>query len=163
MTTAPRSSKSLLPAILATGLLTGTLDAVGAIINYCIPVVRNPIRIFQYIASGAMGTEAAFTGGWLSAAAGIFLHYVIATFWTALFYWNYPLIKRFLPSKVVAGILYGPVIWFVMNLAVLPLSRVQRGPMQVSSVLIGMAILILAVGLPVSWRASGYLRSVESK
>ena len=55
--------------ILATGLLAGTLDAVAAIVNYTINGGKLPSKIFQYIASGAVGPQA-FTGG----ASVLFFH-----------------------------------------------------------------------------------------
>ena len=55
-------TKSLFTTILNTGLLVGTFDAIAAVIQYIIPTIRNPVRIFEYIASGVFGMDA-FSGG----------------------------------------------------------------------------------------------------
>ncbi len=51
-------SRNLFLAVLWTSLLAGTLDAIGAIINYLVVYGKNPVRIFYYIASGVFGKEA---------------------------------------------------------------------------------------------------------
>ncbi|MEO6219460.1 MAG: hypothetical protein ABIO81_03460 [Ginsengibacter sp.] len=62
---------------MATGLLAGTLDAIAAMINYTINGGKLPSRIFQYIASGAVGTQA-FKGGKGMIILGTIFHYIIA-------------------------------------------------------------------------------------
>ena len=115
-------SKSLVRIILWSGLLVGTLDAVAAIINYCIPTVRNPVRIFQYIASGVFGMNA-FSDGMLMPILGLIFHYFISTFWTLLFFLLYPKINWLGKSWIISGLGYGVFVWLAMNLVVLKLRR----------------------------------------
>ena len=148
-------TKSLFISILVTGLLVGTLDAAAAVIQFIIPTVRNPVRIFEYIASGVFGMDA-FSGGATMAVAGLFFHYFIATAWTSVFFTVYPRIPWLAKNKVAGGLLYGVFIWLLMNLVILPLSNVPHIPIHITGAAIGMLILMLVVGLPISLRANKY-------
>jgi hypothetical protein len=153
----PSQKANRLAAILITGLLVGTLDITAAIIHFIIPTYRNPILIFQYIASGMISREAAFAGGLGTAALGLAAHYFIATCWTALYYFAYPTVSRAIPNKVWAGLSYGVVVWLVMNLVVLPSFLITAYPLKLTtSSIIGVLILMVAVGLPVSFRATRF-------
>ena len=58
---------------------------------------------------------------------------------------------RFLQKNVVlTGVLYGLFVWFVMNRIVLPLSNTPPLPFTVRGALISSAILIVAIGMPLS-------------
>src|SRR5258708_39219255 len=101
MTPPSNHSRSLLLTILLTGLLVGTLDAIAAVIQFIIPTWRNPVRIFEYIASGVFGTNT-FSGGPIMAVTGLLFHYFIAIAWTSLFFTLYPRI-RWLAKNTVAS------------------------------------------------------------
>ena len=51
------------------------------------------------------------------------------------------------------AILYGIFIWIVMNLIVVPLSRVPHRTVTLSNVVINLIILIVCVGIPLSFIA----------
>ncbi len=155
MTPPSSHPRSLLLTILLTGLLVGTLDAAAAVIQFIIPTWRNPVRIFEYIASGVFGTNA-FSGGPVMAVIGLLFHYFIATAWTSLFFTLYPRIRWLAKNTVAGGLVYGVFMWLMMNLVILPLSNVPHFPIRVSGAVIGMAILMLVVGLPVSFMANRY-------
>src|SRR5258708_337910 len=71
--------------ILISGLIAGTLDAAAAILLFAKPVnLHNTSRIFRYIASGLFGRQAYATGPFFP-IAGLALHYLIATIWSALY------------------------------------------------------------------------------
>jgi uncharacterized membrane protein YagU involved in acid resistance len=146
---------SLFMAILLTGLLAGTLDITAAIIQFCIPTPRNPVRIFEFIASGVFGTSA-FSTGPVMAFLGLVFHYFIAIAWTSVFFTLYPRIPWLAHNKVLGGLLYGIIVWLMMNLVILPLSNVPHFPIRFPQALIGVAILMIAIGLPISLRASKY-------
>src|SRR3979490_753507 len=152
MTPPSNHPRSLLITILLTGLLVGTLDAAAAVVQFIIPTWRNPIRIFEYIASGVFGMNA-FSGGSIMAVIGLLFHYFIATAWTSLFFTLYPRIPWLAKNRVAGGVLYGVFIWLMMNLVILPLSNVPHFPIRIEGAMIGMVILMLVVGLPVSLRA----------
>jgi uncharacterized membrane protein YagU involved in acid resistance len=145
-----------LKTIIKTGLLAGTLDGLAAALLYSIPSGKDPLNVYRFIASGVFGKEA-FQGGVIMAMLGILFHYVIATGWTVLFFAAYPRIELLSKSKIATGIFYGIFVWIMMNLVVVPLSSVSmKGSRELSSIIIGMAVLIFCIGLPISWMASRY-------
>ena len=138
-----------LKAILFAGLLAGILDITAAcIINYSI----GPVRVFQSVASGVMGRASA-EGGMLSAALGLFLHFVIAFIWTVIFYVVSRKIRFLTNQAIVSGVFYGILVYWFMQLAVLPLSafpyKKQLIP-EPNAYLVGMIVHILCIGLPIA-------------
>jgi hypothetical protein len=107
-------------AIVWGGLLAGTGDLVFALSYYGIK-----LRVFQGVAAGLIGREAAFGGGPATFALGVLLHYAIALIWAALFCavaWRLPALLR---NATAAGLAYGFVVYFGMNHVVLPLSALH--------------------------------------
>ncbi len=145
-------SKAAFMTIIGTGLVAGVLDGVAAELLYFISGGKNPSIVFQYIASGIFGKEA-FSGGSLMVVWGIALHLLIASSWTLIYFFVYPWLPMLSRKKILAGILYGPTIWLVMNLVVLPLSHVRHQPFDYMRALTGIVVLMAAVGLPVSLSA----------
>ena len=92
---------------------------------------------------------AARTGGLKTAALGVFLHYFIA-FGIVLTYFLVSRRVRLLTRHpVICGLLYGIVAYAVMNLVVLPLSKVGGPSMPALPVLAnGLLIHMFGVGLP---------------
>jgi hypothetical protein len=45
---------------------------------------------------------------------------------------------------------YGIVVWFVMNMIVLPLSNVRQGPFNLFQAIVGAVILMFCIGLPIA-------------
>lgn len=130
-------------------LLAGTLDIAAAILYYVGPSRARAERLLQGIASGALG-RSAFEGGAATAALGLVLHYTIALIWTMLFLMASRKLGAMRRHLVLIGVAYGIVVWFVMNLVVLPLSRVSRAPFQPRAAAIAGLILICCIGLPIS-------------
>jgi hypothetical protein len=145
--------------VLWIGFLTGTLDALGAIIwNYKIKAAI----IFKFIASGAFG-KAAFSGGTDMVLWGVFFHYIIAYSFTAIFFLMYPSFISVIKNKYLIGILFAIITWLITNLLVVPLSRIGWRPMGFSGIIIGVVILIFAIGLPVALIADKLYSSLGSK
>jgi hypothetical protein len=141
--------KDIWKPVLFTGLLAGTLDALGPILVNKI----NPAVMFKYIASGAFGAERAFAGGTDMVILGVLFHYFIAYAWTILFFVLYPVILLARKNRLITGVLYGIFVWIIMNKVVIPLSQIQQGPFNIQGALTGAAILIVAIGLPISFLA----------
>ena len=135
------------------GLIAGTLDGLGAIIVY----QADPVRLFQTIASGAFG-PAAREGGISMALTGVAFHYLIATSWSFLMFLIYPRLMGLLKNKLVTGVLYGAFVWCVMNLVVIPLSQIGPRPFVLMPALIGMAILVVCIGIPLVFLADRHFR-----
>jgi hypothetical protein len=134
--------------VITAGLLAGTLDAIAAMALTYFVHGRNPQGVFKYIASGAFGKEA-FSGGWDMVLFGLIFHFLIAMAWALFFFLLYPKIQVLSRNTFATGMVYGIVIWVVMNLAVLPLSNVPPGSIGLSAAITGMVILMVAVGLPI--------------
>ncbi|MBK7873553.1 MAG: hypothetical protein IPJ74_24260 [Saprospiraceae bacterium] len=150
--TAKQSSKiwNLFVHILKAGLVAGVLDILAAFANAYLASGTSPERVLKFIASGMYG-RAAFIGGAEMAALGLLFHFLIATFWAALFFLTYPILCRISKNKIINGISYGILIWLVMNLVVLPFTNTPKGEFNLVPAIIGASILILFVGLPLSF------------
>lgn len=145
-----------LKTILLTGLVAGTLDILAAFANAYLSNAVSPIRVLQFIASGLLGKNA-FEGGLTTAGLGLLLHFIIAFSWTILFFFLYPKIKQILTNPIITGLVYGLIIWLIMNLAVLPMSNINKQPFSLNwQTFIGIGILMLFVGLPISIMVNRY-------
>jgi hypothetical protein len=115
-------SRLLLRAWFATALVDGLFASALSVFAYHSTVTR----LWQGVASTVLG-PAAFEGGAHTALLGIVMHVGVAFAWSALFVAlvaRSPRLRRALtfPTGVVAvAALYGPFIWLVMSLAVIPL------------------------------------------
>jgi hypothetical protein len=116
---------------------------------------RSPLIVFQYIASGILG-DAAFSGGMASVILGIACHFFIALTWSAVFFFLQPATCRFIKGTAGKSILYGVIIWIIMNLVVRPLSAVDQGPFTATKIFTGAGILIVAAGLPMAFLFDRY-------
>lgn len=157
-----QTKNSLFPTILRTGLLVGTLDITAAFINSYVRSGVYPSTVLKFIASGVLGQDA-FSGGVLTALLGLFFHYFIAFSWTILFFVVYPKIKLSSRYKILVGLSYGVIVWIVMNIIVLPLSRVPRIPFHLSQFILGVIFLMLLIGLPISLIFHSYYRRINNE
>jgi hypothetical protein len=144
--------------ILQAGLIAGTLDILSAFIYYYIKSGKtNFLVIFKFIASGIFG-KAAGDGGTDMILAGFILHYAIAFSFTVFFFWLYPKVNVMSKNRIVTGVVYGLFVWALMNLVVVPLSNTVHRPFKIEGVLINMGILIVCIGLPLSFIANAFFR-----
>jgi hypothetical protein len=149
----PSTRLSLSRAILVGTVVVGTIDALDAIVFFGLRGAA-PMRIFQGIAAGAIGRDAARAGGWGTASLGIFFHYVVA-FGIAT---TYVLASRVVPvlarRPLVCGPIFGIGAYFFMNLVVIPLSRIGPQPFTTGPFINGILIHAIGIGLPVALIAS---------
>jgi hypothetical protein len=135
--------------ILSAWLVAGTLDLTTAVTYYPLTGTVTAKQILQGIASGVLGAEA-FRGGTATAVLGIALHYGIALIWTLIFYAAARRVEMLTRRPFIVGPLYGSFVWLVMNLVVLPLSRVAHRPLRLQPSMIGAVILMVCIGLPIA-------------
>lgn len=136
--------------ILKAGLIAGLLDILAALLVYGVLLSRAPVRaILQSVASGVYGSKA-FAGGWNMAMQGLLFHFLIAVAWAGIFYLLIQLIPVLRRQWVGAGVLFGILIWLVMNFLILPASQVIQSPVTVQGAVVGMLILVVCVGIPVA-------------
>jgi len=139
-----------LRTILFAGLTAGFLDGAVSVINYLISTNgKNPVKIFNFIASGVFGKKA-FTGGWAMAGWGLLFHFIIACLFAAFFYLLYHRIKYLSKNIIISGVVYGIFVWLVMNRVVVPLSNTPTLPFVVYKAIISVLILIFFVGIPIA-------------
>ena len=152
------NNRSAFPTIILAALLAGLLDLVAAIIVYSIFLDKtSALRILQSVASGVFG-KAAYTGGITMAVYGVLFHFLISLIFTVLYFYSYPKLTFLQRDRVFSGIVFGIFIWLIMNLIVLPLAFKGLFPSDVQSSLIGISILIVAIGIPVSLITHYYYR-----
>ena len=139
-----------LMTILWIGLIAGTLDIADNLIFNQFRGI-SPVRVFQYIASGLIGMKS-FQLGLASVALGVLIHYTIALFWTGVFYTASRKFSILVRRPVICGLLYGVVVYLVMNFVILPLSRVPPRPAAVTlpSRINAVLALLLFIGLTIS-------------
>ena len=161
MQTSPKtySNKLLFQRILLAGVVAGALDAVAAIIDYYVETGKNPVIIFVYIASGVFGKQA-FSGSQSIAIFGVLFHFLIAIIFSAFYFWIYPVVQFLHSNKVISAVIYGIFVWLVMNLLVVPLSITHTWTFKLMNVFKAVAILIVCVGIPVSFTATSFYRKI---
>jgi len=141
-----KSSKTILWG----GLIAGTLDISGACVVWWLRASVPPERVLQSVASGLLGV-AAYTGGAKTAVLGLALHFLIATIWTVVFYLASRRLRFLIAQPIVWGLVYGIVVYAFMDFVVLPLSQFpQRGTPTLTGRLIGLAIIMFCIGLPIA-------------
>src|SRR5262245_5996412 len=148
-------------AILYGGLAVGVLDGMAAVI-LSIVYGRGPKIMFQGIASGLLG-RASSEGGWATALLGVSLHFLIAFIWTAIYYGASLILPALIRRALICGPIYGVVVYFAMQIIVLPLSAIRKGPFSFApplQTLQGIIVHILCVGLPIALSAR---RSAKTK
>jgi len=133
------------------GLLGGTGDLVFALVFY-----GWKLRIFQSVAAGLIGRTAAFDGGMPTFLLGVGLHYLIAFIWAALFLATARRLVMLVRHAVAAGLLYGLVIYYGMNLVVLPLSALHAKAWPPPFAGWPVAMHMLVIGLPIALSVRSY-------
>jgi len=147
--------------ILLAGLLAGTLDAAAAIINYYVATGKNPVIIFEYIASGVFGKRA-YSGMQSYALFGLLFHFLIAIIFAAFYFWLYPKIKFLQNNRLASAVLYGIFVWLVMNLLIVPLTITHTWTFNIAKALLAVLILVVCVGIPVSFTAASFYKKARN-
>lgn len=155
-------ARNIATLILKTGFIAGTLDILAALSSYYISTGKNPVNVLRFITSGLLG-KAAFTGGAVMALLGLLLHFLIAFIFTIFFFWLYPKLKLVAVNRFVTAVVYGILVWVIMNGIVLPLSNTPPLAFQWPEAIKGALILIVMVGMPLSQMAYRYYYSDEKK
>ena len=146
-TDGPTPSHALTPAraLLYGALAVGTIDFLYATI-FLVVRGRPWYRAWQGVASAVLGPDS-FAGGYRSALLGVVLHFTVATCIVGV----YLLGSRWLPilrrRTLLWGLAYGLIAFFVMNLVVVPMTRIGRQPLVWSAFNVGGLLLhILLLG-----------------
>jgi hypothetical protein len=154
--------KSILQTILRAGIIAGALDIAAAIIDFYIATGKGPVRIFVYIASGIFGEQNGLSTQSM-VIFGVLFHFLIAIIFSAFYFWIYTAIQFLHRNRLINAFLYGIFIWLVMNLLVVPLSITHTWTFQSMKVLKAVIILIVCVGVPITFMASFFYRKKSEK
>ena len=148
----------LVRAALLTGVIDGLFSSILSVAFYNSTVAR----LFQGVASTLLGPDA-LTGGTRTALIGVLMHFGVAFGWSAVFLL---LVMRWRPIRdalasplgvfKVAAV-YGPFIWLVMSLAVIPL-LLHRPPTFNIRWWIQLIGHFPFVGLPIVWGTADFKR-----
>jgi hypothetical protein len=137
------------------GLVVGAVDFLDAVVFFGLRHGTTPIRIGQSIAAGVEG-RAAFSGGLVSAALGVLLHFFIAFAIVFVYYFASRAIPALVAHPIVCGAIYGVGAYCVMNYVVIPLSatggRLAIAPWPILAN--GVSIHIFGIGIPAALFAS---------
>jgi hypothetical protein len=121
-------NKGQAPSVFSTifwaGIFAGTLDGIAAALFFHVKLGLNTGQVMQFVASALLG-EASFKGGYLTVFFGAVFHYLIAFVISAFYFYAYPAISALRKWPAVFGLLYGFGVWLVINLLVLPLTRMS--------------------------------------
>jgi hypothetical protein len=127
-----RDCRERLLSIARAGTLTALTDGVFSSCLSVFAYQSTVTRLFQGVAAVPLGSQA-FTGGMATAILGVAMHVGVAFAWAAFFQmvvlrsgWVSKVLKSRYGVVNVAAV-YGPFVWLVMSLVVIPLF-VHRAP-----------------------------------
>jgi hypothetical protein len=133
--------------LLVGGAVVGTLDIAFAIGFWLIARDVPPLRILQSVAAGLLGQDA-FRGGAATAVLGLALHYVIATSMVVAYYLVGRRVRVLFDRAVPLGLLYGLLLYAIMNYVVVPLSAAGPSRFYAPWVISSVIVHAVAIGLP---------------
>lgn len=132
------------------GLAIAILDGLFAFTFYGLILGVKPLRIFQSVAAGLLGSSS-FSGGVKTFLLGLLLHFIVATCIATVYYLASSKLQVLINYAVPSGLIYGMIAYLVMKFVVTPLSAIGRRPVPRLSIflteILGHAFL---VGLPVA-------------
>jgi hypothetical protein len=113
----------ILSAIFLGGLIAGTID-IGAA---SLISGRSPAFIMQAIAGGLLG-KASFGGGIATVILGAVLQELMGVLIAAIYVVALKCLRGLLRRWISSGLVYGVIVFFVMNYVVVPLSAWKAAP-----------------------------------
>jgi hypothetical protein len=134
--------------ILVAGTACGVLDISAALVVYGSFGLK-PLRLLQGVGAGVLG-RGAYDGGIPTAFFGLLCHFAVAFCAATVFYAASRRLRFLTEHAVLAGVAYGIAVYFFMSRVVVPLSRATAFVFSAKMMLIGIAIHILCVGLPIA-------------
>ena len=155
--------RTIANAIVIGGLAGGMADFLYANIFYFAMFNLTPIRLWQNVAMGVLGKDAA-NSGIAASLLGVVCHFSIAQVMAACFVLVSRKLQVIARYPLAFGPLYGVFLYYAMSGIVLPyLSRVPGPPdmshfpmvgKNIYSFVGGLLIHAFGVGLPIAWFAS---------
>jgi len=145
----------LKPIAVAT-LIAGTLDILSAVV-FSIMAGSTPIHMLQSVASGPFGDVALSSTSY--AVAGLLVHFAIMACMVIAYMAAAAKWRLLTDRPILAGALYGILLWLVMYWVVLPLRFHAPHPGQLVPIAKQLFSHVILVGIPIGLVARRYLRS----
>ena len=152
--------------VLRAGFVTGIIDGLFSSVLVAVFYGSTVTRLFQGVAATLLGKRA-FEGGTSTALIGVLMHFGVAFAWSiifALLLTKSAWLRRVLDSPfgvIKIAAVYGPLIWMVMSLIVIPL-LVRRPPTISLRWWIQFFGHIVFVGLPIVALIGGRSRTTTT-
>ena len=142
-------------------LIVGVIAAVVEMV-FVLPIQATlgatPVKVFQSIASGALG-KAAFAGGLATAGLGVGIHVLVSVVAAGLFVFAADQWGALIRRPFTSGIFYGAIVYVVMNFVVIPLSAIGFSfPKSADLFALSFSVHLFAFGLPIALVARRMLR-----
>ncbi len=130
--------------------MAGVLDGLDAALVITALNGVSAVRVFQFIASGLIGTRS-FRGGMATAALGVLLHFTIAIGAAATFYFASLRLQLLLRKPLLWGPLYGLAVFLFMHYLVVPSSATpKQGSTTAADYLNLIFSHVFFVGIPIA-------------
>ncbi|HET8648998.1 MAG TPA: hypothetical protein VFL95_03070 [Gemmatimonadales bacterium] len=140
-----------LPVVVG-GVIAGALDISYACLFWALKADVGPQRIFQSVASGLLG-RSSFTGGAATAVLGLALHFLIAISMSVVYYLVARRWELLWKRPLLAGALYGLLLYAIMNYVVLPLSQAAPASKDRLWVVLSIVVHMILIGIPIALAA----------
>lgn len=150
----PHGPRSWTRAILWGGILAATIDFLFACTYYAWLRDRPATRVWQSVAAGLLG-KASFDGGTPTIVLGVALHYLIGVIWAAIYVVASRVLRILIRQPLACGAIFGAIIYFAMNMVVLPLSALQTKAWPPPIAFWPIAIHVIGIGPAIAlsaWR-----------
>lgn len=140
---------------LRAGLVVAFTDGLWAVTLWTVVLQKSTAgRVFQGIARALLGDDA-FAGGAPTVALGVAMHLLVACAWAfayALALRHSPAVRRAVSAMgpLMTGAVIGAVVWTVMDLLVLPLTRAHATPPASAMFAVNLVGHMIFVGLPLA-------------
>jgi uncharacterized membrane protein YagU involved in acid resistance len=131
---------------LLAGFTAGTFDIAAACVIYRV----GPVIVLQAIAAGLLGSRS-FSNGMRSAALGLILQWAMSCLIAGIYV---VAARRLLILKrlwVASALIYGVIVFVVMNYVVVPLSAVGRSPAFTTTTFVGSLLAMFLFGLIITY------------
>ena len=141
-------SKGPFAAIFWSGLSAGVLDLTQAFIAFSL-MGSTPFRILQGVASGIFGPHSRQMGS-TSAVIGFLCHFTVAFCAAAVYYLISKRVRALVEHPVIAGLIYGELVFVFMYWVVIPLSAIGHVRYNLATYITGPIGHPLLIGLPIA-------------
>lgn len=133
--------------LILAGIVTAITDGLFASVLSRFFYGSTVTRLWQGVASVLLGPSA-LDGGTRTALIGLAMHVCVAFFWSFVLFMLYTYSARVRSAGLKIAVLYGPFVWLVMSLVVIPL-LVKRPPNITVRWWVQLIGHIFFVGLPI--------------